>query len=152
MGPVNPSEMFVMTFLLLISSVLNSIVFGEIAMIVSSLQRKDNEYQQMLDKGNDVMSTLKLPIQVQKDFNEYFNKTIITRNSQKELDDLLDLLSPSFKTRLQNNMFTEMLKLNPIIATITKQKLTDKREKRNGRLKKISTSISRILINFRNNV
>ena len=110
MGPVNPSEMLVMTFLLLLSSVLNSIVFGEIAMIVSSMQRKDNDFQQMLDKGNDVMNTLKLPMLLQKDFNEYFNKTIITRNSQNDLDDLLELLSPSFKTRLQNNMFINMLK------------------------------------------
>ena len=37
MGPVNPNEMFVMTILILLSSILNSIVFGEIAMIVHSL-------------------------------------------------------------------------------------------------------------------
>jgi len=44
LGPVNPSEMLGVTLLLVFSSIFNSQVFGEIAMIVSELQKKDTAY------------------------------------------------------------------------------------------------------------
>ena len=56
---------------------------------------------------------------MQIDVREYLKKTQTTRDKQEEFDVLLELLAPSLKLNVQNNIFVVALKQNAIVNKIT---------------------------------
>ena len=59
-GPVNEIEMIFCVFTLIISSMLNSVIFGDIASLLSVLEQKTNDRQNSLDHANFVMDSIEL--------------------------------------------------------------------------------------------
>ena len=64
LGPVNIIESIYITLTLLFSTLLNVLIFGDIAVILDSLSRNNQMYQRRLDEINHVMAL----IEVQEDF------------------------------------------------------------------------------------
>lgn len=59
-GPVNKLEMIGCTFFLIISSLLNAILFGQIADLVGNLSAQSSAIQEQLDQANTVMASIDL--------------------------------------------------------------------------------------------
>lgn len=60
MGPVSPAEMFHATAILIISSLMNAILFGDIASLMNARNRLSVERQRRLDEANNVMLAIEL--------------------------------------------------------------------------------------------
>ena len=71
MGPVNPEEMGFSVFLILLSGLLNSQIFGEIALLLYEMQKKQTLYQMKLDDANNILSNINLPFHSQCDMREF---------------------------------------------------------------------------------
>ena len=56
LGPVNTAEMSYFIGTLLLGSMINALIFGDITFLISSLSKKDNEFQERLDSANGVMT------------------------------------------------------------------------------------------------
>jgi len=54
-GPVNEIEMIFTIILLLISSVVNALIFSEISLLITTISQRDQVSQQQLDDANTVM-------------------------------------------------------------------------------------------------
>ena len=59
-GPVNKSELAFVLIMLMISLVLNSLIFGQLASLMSALQKEATLSQLMIDSAYDVMDSIQL--------------------------------------------------------------------------------------------
>ena len=57
-GPVNKSEIAFCSVSLLISSLINAQIFGEMAVLISTMKKKQTVYYEKLDIANNAMNNL----------------------------------------------------------------------------------------------
>jgi hypothetical protein len=117
MGPVNMVEMVFVSVGLIITSLANAQIFGEMAVLISTIERKKTNYQSKLDKANVSMGKINLPIDLQEDIREYIIKTMGTRDKQEETDQFFEIIAPSFKVKVNNKLFESNLRKNITILT-----------------------------------
>jgi hypothetical protein len=79
-GPVNNIELLYVTFGLILTSLVNAQIFGEMAVLISTISKKKTNYQAKLDQANASMQKVQLPIELQDDIREYIAKTMNTRD------------------------------------------------------------------------
>lgn len=92
MGPVNQEEYLFLIVFLLISLMLQSLFFSDIAVLVTSFFRRSTEQQQDIDKAFEIMTFIDLPEDKQDDIRDYFSKTQSTKEFQEKYNILLDKL------------------------------------------------------------
>ena len=63
------------TFFLIISALLNAILFGQIADLIGNLSAKATAIQEQLDQANTVMESIELQDEVQEEIRMFFSKT-----------------------------------------------------------------------------
>jgi hypothetical protein len=60
LGPINEIEMLFLIVVLLMSALLNALIFGDIAGLASVVGKKSSELQEKLDAANSVMDTIQI--------------------------------------------------------------------------------------------
>lgn len=115
MGPVNEGEMLFCFISLMISLVVNSNLFGEMAVLIATISKKKTLQQHKVDISNTVMNSICLSNENQDLIREYLNKTQYNKDKQEEFDQFLEQISPSLKVRVQNKLFQEELEKNDVI-------------------------------------
>lgn len=60
-APVQESELYVTIILMTISAMLNAVIFGEMAVLVQEMDKKDIDQQEYLDNANTAMFSLEIP-------------------------------------------------------------------------------------------
>ena len=78
-APVEEVEIIVIILLLTLSAVLNAYLFGEMAMLVQQMSKKDNDYQDNLDNANTTMQSLLIPDPIQDNIRGY----LVSQNAYK---------------------------------------------------------------------
>jgi hypothetical protein len=114
-GPVNLPEYAYLIVTLVISAIMNSIIFGDIAILISNLNQKSSQQQQSLDSANNVMSAIEVQNYYQEEIREYLSKTVTNKEDQELVDTLLSMIAPSFVVQVQNEMFKNILRRNKAI-------------------------------------
>jgi len=114
-GPVNEVEMLYYVVTLMASSLLNALIFGDIASLLAIISRRSQIYQDRLDSANTVMANIKLDDWTQDEIREFFQKTLTTRGEQEDFDKFLLLIAPSLRLKVQNHIFKERFKKNKVI-------------------------------------
>lgn len=59
-GPVNEVEMLFMLSTLIMSSLLNALIFGDVAVLISVLSKSSQNYQDTLDRANNIMNLIRI--------------------------------------------------------------------------------------------
>ena len=95
MGPVNNEEMLYFSVVLMMSAIMNSLIFSDLVILIDELSKASQQYQEKLDSMFGVMEVIKLPEISQFDVKLFFQKTQSSRVMQLQLDDFLGLISPS---------------------------------------------------------
>lgn len=75
---------------LLLSAVLNAVIFGDIAGLVLSLKKEETKIQDINDRNNNVMDELNLSSDLTEGIREFFQKTIKVQIAQESFNDFLD--------------------------------------------------------------
>lgn len=104
-GPVNWMEMGFLALTLIVSAMLNSIVFGEVASLVGKLSEAEAIRQSQLDKGNSVMISIEMNEEEQIIMREFLQMTQNTKETQEEQIEFYKIISPSLKIEVQNEAF-----------------------------------------------
>lgn len=112
------NELFIMSFLMLISSMVNANIFGIIAVLVSEANKGMTQFQEQIDTSNTAMSNLGVPIVLQRKVKEYMLMTKNNQQHQEELKEFLKHISPSLRQKVYTHIFTEAAKLNDILFEI----------------------------------
>lgn len=70
-APVEESELYVTIILMTISAMLNAVIFGEMAVLVQEMDKKDIEQQEYLDNANTAMFSLEIPENIQDEVRQF---------------------------------------------------------------------------------
>lgn len=70
-APRQEREIVVVFIMMIISAIANAYIFGEMAVLVQEMDRKDIEFQESLDNANTAMHSLEIPEKIQDDIREY---------------------------------------------------------------------------------
>jgi CRP-like cAMP-binding protein len=111
-------ELFTISFLMLISSMVNANIFGIIAVLVSEANKGMTQFQEQMDTSNTAMSNLRVPVELQRKVKEYMLVTKNNQQHQEELKEFLKHISPSLKQKVYIHIFSEASKLNDILFDI----------------------------------
>ena len=118
MGPVNDVEMLMSALLILLSKLLSAQFFGEIAVSIFEMQKKQTLYQLKIDDANSVLTNFDIPFQTQEDIRSFIQCTADQSDLQEEFNDFLNLISPSLKMKVQQELFKNSLLLNKVICKV----------------------------------
>jgi hypothetical protein len=113
-GPRNEVQLIFLSAALGMGAIINANIIGELAVILSKLNRKAAIFQQKLDTANDAMRHLGIPEKLQVEITGFLTYSKSLLESQEELQEFLEMISPSAKQKVLKHMFTSALVLNPI--------------------------------------
>ncbi|CAI2370632.1 unnamed protein product [Moneuplotes crassus] len=114
---VGPRGNFQLTFVsitLLAAAIINANIFGNMAVILQSLNKKATNFQEKLDNANETMKNLRIPRALQEEIKDYFTFTQNTQDHQSDLKIFMSTLSPSLRQKVISSIFKGVLVKNPI--------------------------------------
>lgn len=82
-------ELLVAISVLIMSSILNGLIIGNMALYMSELNRKNAEFQRKMDTVNTSMNTLNLTNDLKREVTEFFITTNATQELQNELGEFM---------------------------------------------------------------
>ena len=100
--------------LLVCGALMNANIFGTIANIFQSINRKAQRFQIQIDVANTSMKNMKLPEHLQNSIRDFMMFTQSNLDNQKELDQFLGIISPSLKLQVTQHIFLNAIESNPI--------------------------------------
>jgi hypothetical protein len=99
----------------MIGAIINANIFGQLAVILSAINRKASRFQEKFDITTTTMKNLNLPEKLQTKVTGFLTYTQNMLDSQNELKSFLDTISPSLRQEVIQYIFSETLKNNPIV-------------------------------------
>lgn len=75
--------------ILIVSSIMNGLIIGNMALYLSELGKKTSEFQTKMDTVNTAMNNLKLSPELTRKIQEFFITTNSTSTLQNELNDFM---------------------------------------------------------------
>jgi hypothetical protein len=102
--------------MLVVSAIINTHIFGSLAVIIQEFNKKSARFYEKLDIANTTMKNLKLPKRIQK---RVINYIIYTQSGFDKIDEMKSfksMLSPSLNTEVTREIFTSV---KPIFENIS---------------------------------
>lgn len=114
LGPRGDLQLIFCVITLLICAIINANIFGNLAVLVSALNRKSTQFQEKFDTVNTAMKNMKLPEETQKRVQNYIMSTQSTLDHQQEMDAFLKLISPSLRLEVTKHIFSTIVMKNSL--------------------------------------
>lgn len=114
LGPREIPQIIFCSATLTAGAIINANIFGELAVILASLNRKATTFQGKLDTANAAMRNLGLDNKLQVQITGFLTYSKALLESQEELGAFLQMISPSLRHRVLKHMFSSTLILNPV--------------------------------------
>lgn len=96
-APRTSTEIFVIILIMIISAMINAFIFGEMAFLVHEMERKNFEFQEIMDTANTIMHSLSIPKSIQDNVREYLLSVNVAKTQQSELKESMESISPSLR-------------------------------------------------------
>ena len=119
--PRTQLEILVSIPILIISSIANGLIIGNMAMYLQELNKKNSEFQRNMDTVNTAMNALSLDNDLRRSITEFFITTNSTSTLQEELDDFMrKRISQTYRTLCSKQIFKNAIYENSITQNILK--------------------------------
>ena len=96
------------------AAIINANIFGNMAVLIQSLNRKATTFQEKMEYASETMKNLRIPELIQDDVKTYLTYTQTTSDHQKDLDMFLNMLSPSLRQQVSVHIFLASMKRNTV--------------------------------------
>ena len=107
--------MVVAIAVLILSSILNGLIIGNMALYMNELNKKNAEFQRKLDTVNTAMKALNLNVELRREVTEYFITTNTSLVMQGELEDFMKKqISQTYRVLCSMYIFKESVTNNLI--------------------------------------
>ena len=110
LGPRTPFEYIFISIMMIAGALINANIFGEMAVLVQVMTKKQAKFQEQVDTANTAMKNLDIGKDVQLEVKNYFLFTQVTLDEQQELEKFLGFLSPSLKLEVTIHIFADLMK------------------------------------------
>jgi hypothetical protein len=114
-GPRGSFQLAFVAFFVMLGAIINANLFGQLAVILSALNRKASNFQEKFDITTTTMKNLNLPEKLQTKVTGFLTYTQSSLDAQNEFKSFLDIISPSLKEEVIQHIFSETLKNNSIV-------------------------------------
>jgi hypothetical protein len=114
-GPRGSFQIAFVSFYVMLGAIINANIFGQLAVILSSINRKASNFQEKFDITTTTMKNLNLPEKLQTKVTGFLTFTQSFLDSQNELKSFLNMISPSLRQEVIQHIFAETLKNNEIV-------------------------------------
>lgn len=113
--PRTQKEIIIAIPILIISSIVNGLIIGNMALYISELNRKSQDFQRKMDTVNTAMNTLNLSSDLRRRVNKYFITTNSTSTLQNELNEFMKRrISQTYRILCSIQIFKATIQTNPI--------------------------------------
>ena len=96
-GPRESYQILFVSFFVMIGAIINANLLGQLAVILSSINRKASLFQEKFDITTTAMKNLNLPEDIQTKVIGFLMYTETSLDFQNELKSFLDIISPSLR-------------------------------------------------------
>ena len=103
-------------FFLLILVFINATIFGNLAVLISSMNRKSAKFQDKLNSINSAIKNMKLPELIQHKVQDYITSTQSTLDHQQEMEVFMKIISPTLRLEVTRHIFSVVVRDNPIFT------------------------------------
>lgn len=113
--PRTQIEILVAVPILIVSSIMNGLIIGNMALYLSELGKKNAEFQSKMDTVNTAMNNLKLSSDLTREVQEFFITTNSTSTLQNELNDFMrKRISQTYRILCSIQIFKKTVQMNYI--------------------------------------
>jgi hypothetical protein len=113
-GPRSIVQLIFVAAMLLMAAIINANIFGNMAVLIQSLNRKSANFQERMEYASETMKNLRIPEPMQEEVKSYLTYTQSTLDHQKDLDEFLNMLSPSLRHQVSTHIFYNTISDNTI--------------------------------------
>ena len=120
--PRTETEILVAIPILILSSIMNGLIIGNMALYISELNKKGAEFQRKMDTVNTAMNNLNLSQDLRREINEFFISTNSTSTLQNELNDFMrKRISQTYRILCSVQIFKKTINTNYITSHLLQQ-------------------------------
>ena len=114
-GPRGMLQIAFVAVFVMMGAIINANLFGQLAVILSAMNRKASNFQEKFDITTTTMKNLNLPEKLQTKVTGFLTYTQSHLDSQNELTSFLDVISPSLRQEVIQHIFSRTLMNNEIV-------------------------------------
>lgn len=109
-APRNNIQTIFATFVVISGALLSAFIFGNIAALMATMNRRTNYFDQIMDLSSTTMKSVKLPANKQDDVYSYLLKIQETPYLQQDIERFFAILSDPLKKQINAQLYLPMLK------------------------------------------
>jgi len=118
-GPRGDAQLIFWSAAVTLGAIINANIFGELAVILATMNRNAALFQAKLDIANAAMKNLTLPEKLQVNVTGFLTYSKALLESQEELEAFLQMISPSLRQKVLKHIFSDVLHINPAFCKNT---------------------------------
>lgn len=115
-GPRGYAQTIFCAMIVTVGAIVNANIFGELAVILATMNRNAALFQAKLDTANAAMKNLSLPEKLQVQVTGFLTYSKALLESQEELEQFLQMISPSLRQKVLKHIFGDILENNPVFC------------------------------------
>ena len=115
-GPRGYAQTIFCAVIVTVGAIVNANLFGELAVILATMNRNAALFQAKMDIANAAMKNLSLPEKLQVQVSGFLTYSKALLESQEELEQFLQMISPSLRQKVLKHIFGDILESNPVFC------------------------------------
>jgi CRP-like cAMP-binding protein len=119
LGPTDAELAAYGGFVMIIGALVTAILFGELAVIVSSFSRKTTYFQELVETSITTMQKLEIPETLRRKILEYISTTYASISAQEEYESFMRYISPSLAKEVRRVIYQPVMESNVIMSTVS---------------------------------
>ncbi|TNV87375.1 hypothetical protein FGO68_gene10041 [Halteria grandinella] len=109
MVPATSHQAIVVSILVILSEFIHAHILGTIEVVLLALNRKSSKFSEQIEFATSTMKNMKIPRELQNKIVLYMIMKQNDLDAQKELDNLMSMISPNLKTQITQHLFLNAL-------------------------------------------
>ena len=110
LAPRNNIQTIFATFVVISGALLSAFIFGNIAALMATMNRRTNYFDQIMDLSSSTMKSIRLPANKQDDVYSYLLTIQDTPYLQQDIERFFAILSDPLKKQINAQLYLPMLK------------------------------------------
>jgi hypothetical protein len=108
-GPRTTEQIVVAVIGLFLGAIINANIFGELAVLITSLNQKSSDFQNKVTQVNTTISNLGLPSGLRDKIRDFVLANEDGLQAQEEMSKFMDTISPSLREQVVNHDFYDVV-------------------------------------------
>jgi hypothetical protein len=108
-GPRTTEQIVVAVIGLFLGAIINANIFGELAVLITSLNQKSSDFQSKVTQVNTTISNLGLPSGLRDKIRDFVLANEDGLQAQEEMSKFMDTISPSLREQVVNHDFYDVV-------------------------------------------